>query len=392
MKLVVVGSHPIQYQAPYLTALAAVPGLDLTVLYAFLPTPEEQGRGFGEVFTWDVPVLDGYRWREIPGVRRRGASPHSFNALSAPSIGATLQEEHPDAVLVTGWHSRVLVQAVVSARAVRIPVLVRGDSNDLRGRPIWVRLAQRALFSRIRAFLAVGLANRRLYEARGVPPTAIFAAPHAVDNARFAGAASALRSRRRELREAWGIPPDDTVLLFAGKLEPKKRPADLLGALSATRRERLGLRVLVAGSGQLESELRQQAKEHRLPVTFAGFLNQSEMPRAYAAADALVLPSDAGETWGLVVNEAMASGLAAIVSDQVGCREDLVEEGVTGFSFPCGDPISLSACMSAVASDPERMAAMGEAAQRRVVGRYSVELAVEGTVQAMKSVTSKRRP
>lgn len=392
MRLVVVGSHPIQYQAPYLTALAAVPGLDLTVLYAFLPNPEEQGKGFGKSFTWDVPVLDGHRWREIPEVRRRGANPHSFSALSAPSIGATVQEEHPDAVLVTGWHSRILVQAVLSARSARIPVLVRGDSNDLRRRPLWVRLAQRALFSRIRAFLAVGSANRRLYEVRGVPPSAIFAAPHAVDNARFAGAASAFRSRRREIRESWGIPPDDTVLLFAGKLEPKKRPADLLDALSATRRERLGLRVLIAGSGQLESELRQQARDRRLPVTFAGFLNQSEIHRAYAAADALVLPSDAGETWGLVVNEAMASGLPAIVSDQVGCREDLVEEGVTGFSYPCGDPSSLSACMSAVASDPERMAAMGEAARRRVVGHFSIERAVEGTVRAMHFATSKRRP
>ncbi|GMU65510.1 MAG: hypothetical protein AMXMBFR36_17840 [Acidobacteriota bacterium] len=392
MKLVVVGTHPVQYQAPYLSALASAPRVDLAVLYAFLPTPDEQSKGFGGSFAWDVPVLDGYRWREIPGIRRRGASPHAFTSLSAPSIGTTLEEEAADAVLVTGWHSRVLVQSVTSARARRIPVLIRGDSNDLRRRPVWVRLAQRALFSRIRAFLAVGVANRRLYEARGVAPDAIFSAPHAVDNARFSRAAGQLRSRRRELREAWGIPPDDTVLLFAGKLESKKRPADLLDALGATRRERLGLRVLIAGSGQLESDLRRQARDRRLPVTFAGFLNQTEMPRAYAAADALVLPSDAGETWGLVVNEAMASGLPAIVSDRVGCREDLVEEGTTGFSFPCGDALALSACMSAVASDPERMTAMGEAARRRVESLYSVERAVEGTVRAVEAVASKRLP
>ena len=90
----------------------------------------------------------------------------------------------------------------------------------------------------------------------------------------------------------------------------------------------------MVGSGELEGTCHQQAERRGLPVTFTGFLNQGEIADAYAAADALVLPSDSGETWGLVVNEAMACGLPAIVSDHVGCVADLVIHGQTGLIFP----------------------------------------------------------
>ena len=72
-------------------------------------------------------------------------------------------------------------------------------------------------------------------------------------------------------------------------------------------------------------------------ASFVGFLNQSEISRAYVAADCLVLPSDANETWGLVVNEAMASGLPCIVSNACGCAEDLVEPIRPDLCYPVGD-------------------------------------------------------
>ena len=385
-RLVAVASHPVQYQAPYFRALAARPEVDFRALYCFLPTPEEQGEGFGASFVWDVPVLEGYPWREIPGIRRHGASPHGYRALSAPAIGGVLEEERPDAVLITGWHSRPLVQASRAARRRRIPLLLRGDSNDLPRRPLWKRVGHRVFFRRFAAFLAVGAANRRLYERAGAEPRRIFHVPHAVDNERFARMAAELRPRRRELRETWRIDPNAVVQLFAGKHEPKKHVGDLFDALEIARRGRIDLRLLVVGSGALERELREKAAALRLPVTFAGFLNQRELPRAYGAADVLVLPSES-ETWGLVVNEAMASSLPAVVSDGVGCREDLIEEGVTGFSFPCGDVRALAACLTTIAADAERTAAMGEAARARVMAGYSIDKVVEGTLAALAAAT-----
>jgi glycosyltransferase involved in cell wall biosynthesis len=234
-------------------------------------------------------------------------------------------------------------------------------------------------------FLAIGRANRRFYQRAGVAADRIFDTPYAVDNARFVAAAEQLRPQRNELRRSWSVPGDGFCLLFAGKFQVKKRPFDLLEALERARKSRADLRLLMVGAGELEGALRERARERRLPVTFTGFLNQTEIPRAYAAADALVLPSDAGETWGLVVNEAMASSLPAIVSDRVGCREDLIEDGVTGFSFPLGDARALAACLTTVAEDPIRAASMGEAAKARVLARYSIERAVEGTVAALRS-------
>jgi len=114
------------------------------------------------------------------------------------------------------------------------------------------------------------------------------------------------------------------------------------------------------------------------------------MPEAYAAADALVLPSDAGETWGLVVNEAMAAGLPAITSDQVGCSADLIVDGETGFSYPCGRVSELAQRMARLAADPDAALAMGEAARRLVTSRYSISRAVEGTLEALASVRTRR--
>jgi glycosyltransferase involved in cell wall biosynthesis len=124
-------------------------------------------------------------------------------------------------------------------------------------------------------------------------------------------------------------------------------------------------------------------REHALPVTFAGFLNQGEIAAAYVAADALVLPSDFGETWGLVVNEAMACGRPAIVSDRVGCGPDLVTPGETGECFAFGDTAALASLLLAGAADPSRLRFMGKAARERVLTKYTAARAVEGTLRAI---------
>jgi glycosyltransferase involved in cell wall biosynthesis len=299
--------------------------------------------------------------------------------------------EAPDAVLLTGWNSWVLLQGLAAARSLGIPTLVRGDSNDLHQRPWVVRWLQRRLLARYQAALAVGRANRDFLVARGIGPEKIFDAPHFVDNDAIAGAADRERSQRGDLRRRWGIAPGEVCFLFAGKLIGKKRPGDLLDAFSMSPELQLGTRLLIVGDGELRSALESRAASQRLPVEFAGFLNQSEMPRSFAAADLLVLPSDAGETWGLVVNEAMAGGIPAIVSDRVGCGLDLIVEGETGWTFPCGDVRALASAMFAAAADPPALRRMGEAARRRVLGRFTIEQSVEATVSALRFLSERRR-
>jgi glycosyltransferase involved in cell wall biosynthesis len=373
VRLLAVAAFADLHQASYLRTLAGLPELDLEVVYA-LPPARDDAR------------FAGFSWGEVEDVHRVGDGREGFAALAAPKFHRQLERARPDVLLALGWRVKVLVQAARAARRKGLPVLLREASNDLLRRSWWQRQRLRFRLRNFSAFLAVGGANRRLYERAGVPERRIFAAPNVVDNGAFAEAAERLRPRRQELRRAWSVAGDDLCVLFAGAFEAKKRLFDLLDAVERARRTRSGLRLVMAGEGELDAALRARARERRLPVTFAGALGAGEMPRAYAAADVLVLPSDAHETWGLEVNEAMASGLPAVVSDRVGCREDLVIDGETGFSFRMGDVAGLAACLTTLADDPERAAAMGEAARERVVAGYSVARAVEGTLAAVSSV------
>jgi glycosyltransferase involved in cell wall biosynthesis len=166
-------------------------------------------------------------------------------------------------------------------------------------------------------------------------------------------------------------------VLFAGKLIARKHPADLLHA--AARLRDAPVQIAFAGAGELESELRQIAASSSVHADFMGFVNQSELPAVYASADALVLPSDGRETWGLVVNEAMACGIPAIVSDAVGCGPDLIEQGRTGATFPLGDIAALASAIEDVLSFDQMLARRHVAAK---IALYSPARAAEAIIDA----------
>jgi glycosyltransferase involved in cell wall biosynthesis len=140
--------------------------------------------------------------------------------------------------------------------------------------------------------------------------------------------------------------------------------------------------LLMVGDGELRDECRRFSLEHDLPVTYAGFLNQSEIVKGYVAADCLVLASDSGETWGLVVNEAMICGLPALLSRSCGCAPDLIIEGETGSSFPCGAVELLADCMLRLVFDRELLRQMGEGAQRHI-GSFTTNRAADRLLEAM---------
>jgi len=382
-RVAIVATHPIQYQVPWFQALARRPELELKVYYALLPDAAQQGIGFGVAFQWDIPLLEGYEWEPLPNARARPRLGRFFGS-STPAILGRLREWRPAAVVITGWNAAPLVQALAACGRLRIPAIVRGESNALRRRPVAVRIVHRALLRRFSACLAIGKANAAFYRTYGIPEARIFPTPYFVDNERFLRAAESLMPRRGELRAGWRVPREATCFAFVGKFEEKKRPLDLVEAMArlpASRRAH----VLFVGAGALEPQLREAVRSRGSSASFTGFLNQSEIAAAYVAADVLVLPSDFGETWGLVVNEAMACGRAAIVSDRVGCGPDLVEPGATGEVFRFADAESLARAMS-VLCEPDRVRRYGAAAQARVLQSYNVQRAVGGTLAAVDAV------
>src|SRR6185369_3393054 len=388
MRVAVVSTHPIQYQVPWFRELGRQ-NLELKVYYAVLPDQQRQGIGFGESFAWDIPLLEGYEWELLPNTKE-SPSTSGFLQSSTPAIYSKLAKFKPAAVIVTGWQSLPLLQAVWAAYRLRIPCIVRGESNGLRPRSFKTKAFHRLLFSRFDAFLSIGKLNRQFYLDYGISQDRIFSTPYFVENQRFVDQFRQHVSERDSLRRGWNIDDRRVCFLFAGKLEPKKRVLDLIKAIESSVRNGSHVHLLVVGNGELMDEAKRFVEQADLPVTFAGFLNQTEITQAYAAVDCLVLPSDSGETWGLVVNEAMACGLPAIVSDQVGCGPDLVEEGVTGGTFTCGDVQALAAKIQEFASDPKLLTAMGTEAGRRVNQDYSVEKTVAGTLQAIDLVTANK--
>src|SRR2546425_4634910 len=331
IRLTVVATHPVEYHAPWFRWIHAnCPDLDLQVIYAASPTPQQQGIGFDREFAWDVPLTDGYPCTVVRAARSvdRFDSEHFFG-LNVPEIDDAIVDARPDVVVVFGWYSVTLVRAIRAARRLKIPVLYHGDTNLLSApagwrRPLWVAKT-RWLLSSFSGFLSVGVRSAAFLRSFGMPDHRIFATPPAVDNERFAEAASmrACTNRRADARRALRFPDTAFVVLFAGKLEPKKRPLDLVEALG---RMQPRPHLAIAGAGALEADVGAAADRLGVGCSKLGFVNQSEMVRVYAAADCLALPSDGRETWGLVVNEALATGLPCIVSDRVGCAPDLVDE------------------------------------------------------------------
>ncbi len=384
IRTVALATHPIQYYSPWFRLLAADPALALEVIYLRQPAAADQGAGFGVPFKWDLDLRNGHDSTVLVREGERVSTPALLVRL-----WRALREGRADVVLLTGWQEPALIAAALMARALGIRTVVRGESNALRRRPAAIRAAHRVLLRLYDRFLAIGAASRAFYLGYGIEPARIHDARYFVDNERFERQSAALAPERGKWRAHWRCPEHAACFLFAGKLVAKKDPKTFVLALERLAREGRAVHGLVVGDGELRGSLEALCNERKLPVTFAGFLNQTEIGRAYAAADVLVLPSDYGETWGLVVNEAMLFGLPAIVSDRVGCGPDLVEPGVTGARFPFGDCAALAQCMKVMADDRDRARRMGQAARERVRTGYAPVQAVAATVAALRTAAGR---
>ncbi len=391
-RLAVLTTHPIQYQAPWFRALHACPELELTVLFGHRATPGEQSAaGFGVEFDWDVPLLDGYPHRFLRNV----ASPPSvtsFKGVDTPEIVGLIRDGRFDAVLVNGWHYKAAWQAFAACWLSRTPVMARGDSHLHTPRRLWKSLAKRIAYRRFiprfNACLAVGGWSRDYFLAYGAKKERIFLAPHVVDGD---WVARGRRSREQVagIRRSLEIPENAFVFLFVGKFLDLKRPTDFLRALMETAVLNANVWGLMVGDGPMMEECRSLAEQNRVRVRLAGFLNQSRLPEAYQASDVLVVPSSQ-ETWGMVVDEAMAFGRPCLVSDGVGCAPDRIRPGETGFLFPSGDVAALADGMKrfcALESDlePMRRAALAMSAAA------APATAARGVLQALESVVAGRR-
>lgn len=388
--LAILTTHPIQYQVPLWRALARDGRVPFEVWYmSDHGTRPSHDSEFGQSFAWDIETLSGY--------------PHHFLSMAGDAAPSSfwkfrLRERLRDrialsgarALWIQGWQVAAYWQAAREAKAASAQLWMRAESNDLAPaswKTPFKRVLLGRLFGKVDRFLTIGAANRRLYKRYGVAPAQLHPAPYAVDNERFAQQAETLRPGRLALRRAWGIADDAFCVLFCGKLIAKKRPLDLIAAARRLADGALpNIQLLFVGSGELEAAMRAACETAHVKATFAGFLNQTEISKAYVAADCLALPSDHGETWGLVVNEALAGGLPCVASDACGCTEDLLRPIDPRLSFRLGDVGDLAAAVLHVQQSPPSPAQMAS-----VMAQHSIGVTVD-TVAALMQTLPARRP
>ena len=384
-KLAIISSHPIQYYAPWFRYLAGVHGLQTKVFYLWdFGVTQQIDPGFKQVIQWDIPLLEGYDYTFVPNTSRNPGTDH-FWGLQNPALLSQVQSYRPNAALLMNYNYASLYRFLLAN--TQIPLLFRGDSHRLLCQTdvkSWVKRQWiRQIYQQFAACLYVGKANYEYFRYHGVSDDRLFFSPHAIDNDRFFaqtdGATEQAASWKREL----GIPENQAIVLFAGKFEPKKRPQDLLQAFLAA--DLPGVSLLFVGTGSLESTLKAEAKAHP-NIYFAPFQNQSLMPRTYAIADLVVLPSYAAdETWGLAINESMCLSKPVIVSSLVGCAYDLVRPGVNGLRFIAGDMTELTQCLREAFSDRTRLKDWGKAGQE-LIASYSYTQATKGLQQALAAI------
>jgi glycosyltransferase involved in cell wall biosynthesis len=371
VRIVVLNSHPIQYFAPLYAYLNAVNDFDVTVLY-LSDGSIRGGRDpdFDRDVKWDLDLLSGYRSIFVGG-RADRQDTQGFWSLVAPRIWNELRSGRYDILWLHGHNHAANFIALAAAKSVGMGVMMRGETHLGLPRPS-VKLVLRrplmgALYGLCDRVLAIGSTNAAFYRAMGVPERKIFLVPYSVDNDRFTKAANLTSEQKAEVRRRYNVPPDRTSVLYAAKFMRRKRPLDVLQVArrlnSATQSS---FTLVMAGSGEMEEELRAYCSEHALDnVVFTGFVNQTELPLLYAASDIFVLPAE-HEPWGLAVNEAMCAGLPIVVSREVGCVSDLVENDVNGYTPAAGDIAGLTTALQRLVEDGALRRRQGQASLVRI--------------------------
>lgn len=333
--------------------------------------------GDDATYAWRVEAAaEPFRREQVfPGRTFEAIPPHDM----AAGITARLDALQPDAVAITSY-SYPDARACLAwcRRNRRAAVLMSATRAEDAPRTGWREHVKRQLVALFDAALVGGTPQRRYTEALGMPAHRIFEPYNVVDNAFFATAA-------RGDSGAPGLQERTPFFLASGRFLAIKNLDGLLRAYAAYRAQiSAPWRLVLLGDGAEREALEGQIRRERIEgVTVTGFRQIEELPAYYHRTGALVHPSFK-DTWGLVVNEAMAAGLPVIVSTGAGCHEDLVRVGENGFTFDPGDLEALTQHLLTVSDPAFDRAAAGEAS-RRIVEEWSPERFAEGLWRAVQA-------
>ena len=345
-KLAIISSHPIQYNAPFFKLLAQNNVFTIKVFYTWGQSKSGSinDPDFNIKREWDIDLLEGYDYNFLENIATEPGS-HHYSGINNPALCKNINAFKPDALLVYGWSFKSHLSVIRHYKS-KLPIIFRGDStliDDSKGELAILKSFIRRLFLSwvyryIDYALFVGKLNYDYYTLMGLKKYQLLYGPHAIDNQRF----NTITYQQEIAIAKWKIDlkidQDDFVFLFVGKFEQKKNPLLLIEVFKQLNHN--SIKLIFIGDGVLCSKMKNAAKSDSR-IKFLGFQNQSKMPLVYRLGKVLILPSKGpNETWGLAINEAMASGLAVIASDKCGGAIDLITPN-TGIIFESSNQKSL---------------------------------------------------
>jgi glycosyltransferase involved in cell wall biosynthesis len=379
LRVTVVSPEPTPYRSPLFDRVAVRPEVELTVIYAAETVANR---------TWSVEPrhrAEFLRGRRLPGVH--GVLRHDYPVT--PGIARALARSNPDVVVASGWSTFPSQAAIAWSRTHGIPYVLLVESHDLGPRSRWRRavkgLVVPSIMRRAANVLVVGTAARESVIDRGAQPSAVRVFANTIDVEVWRERARLLRDRREQLRADASYAPEDVVVLSVARLVPEKGLHTLIRAAATTGDRRI--RVVVAGSGPGSRQLAELADALGVRLTLLGDLAEKALAEAYVSADVFALLSR-HETWGVVVNEAAASGLPLLLSDRVGAAQDLVRDATNGFAVPAEDVDAAAAALERLAEDVELRHAAGRQSSE-LIRDWGYDLSVESFVAAVRAATSR---
>ncbi len=331
-RLALVTSHPIQYNAPLFAFLAEEPQIDLMVFYTWgeAALGPKYDPDFGKEIDWDIPLLKGYNYHFTRNISKNPGSNH-FTGIITPDLIQEINDYNPSVIWVWGWsfHSHLKVMRYFKGK---IPIWFRGDSIIGEKRNSIKTFARKSvltwIYKHIDKAFYVGQRNKEYYLEYGLNESQLIKAHHSIDNSRFSLLTVKDELVLNNLKQNLDIKDNDYVILYAGKLEPRKNPAFL--ETLGKRIEKDKIKLIIVGNGPLETQLKLKLAEVK-NVMFLDFQNQTQMPIIYRLAHLYLLPS-LSETWGLGMNEALACGTPVAASKHCGGAIDLINQK-NGFIF-----------------------------------------------------------
>ncbi len=320
-KLAIVSTHPIQYQVPLFKELSKK-NIEVDVFFSSKHglNSKIKDKGFNKKFNWNINMLDNYNYF----FSKKNYDDVDSWKVSFKNLENYLKKKKYNGILIFGWSNILYLKAIYLAKKLNIKSILRVETNLFSTNSIFKNIIKffflKYLFSKIDFFLFIGKLNLKFYKHFKIQNFKLYSAPYFVDNS-FFSKNKTNHKRNKKIK-----------FLFVGKLIERKNPLLFL-KLAERFKEKKNIVFNIVGSGPLERYCQKYIKHKRLQnVKMLGFKNQIELKKIYSLNNYLIMTSNY-ETWGLVINEAMASGLPVITSHNSGAAHDLIKHNYNGYIY-----------------------------------------------------------